>query len=131
MDNADVRCKHRLENTSTKCNKQKANALTKDGQGVRARTIPEELGILQNTKNFVATGIPAKEKYKRAYINVTSELLERYVAEGNDFIPNILTGDECWFHHLNAETKQQPMERHHITSYVQRRGPKQCPQPGK
>jgi hypothetical protein len=49
----------------------------------------------------VATGIPAKEKHKRAsHTDVTTECLEAYVAEGNDLLPNILTSDKCWFHYF-------------------------------
>jgi hypothetical protein len=38
------------------------------------------------------------------------------VAEGNDFLFNIITGDERWFHHFDPEMKQQSMEWHHMTS---------------
>jgi hypothetical protein len=38
------------------------------------------------------------------------------VAEGDDFLSTIVTGDETWIHHFEPETKRQSMEWHHTTS---------------
>jgi hypothetical protein len=47
---------------------------------------------------------------------VSSQLLRRYAVEGDDFLLNIVTGDESWFHHFDPETKRQSTEWHHRTS---------------
>ena len=47
---------------------------------------------------------------------ITSELLQRYRHEGDDFLLCIVTSDESWFHHFEPETKRQSMEWHHLPS---------------
>jgi hypothetical protein len=42
--------------------------------------------------------------------------LERFDAEGEAFMPQIVTGDETWAHHYQPETKRQSMEWHHPQS---------------
>jgi len=54
------------------------------------------------------------EDHKGQRKAITSELLQRYRHEGNDFLLHIVTGDESWFHHFERETKQQSMEWHHL-----------------
>jgi len=44
---------------------------------------------------------------------VAQELLNRYRLEGDDFIKNIVTGDESWVHHYDPENKRQSMEYRH------------------
>ena len=41
---------------------------------------------------------------------ITSEMLQRYRHEGDDFVLSIVTGDESWFHQFDPETKRQSME---------------------
>lgn len=45
-------------------------------------------------------------------------LLQRYSAEGNDFLRRIITGDESWFHHFTPEMKRSSMEWMHTNSPV-------------
>ena len=49
-------------------------------------------------------------------MTVCAELLARYEAEGDNFLSNIVTGDETWVHHFEPETKRQSMEWHRTTS---------------
>jgi hypothetical protein len=42
--------------------------------------------------------------------------LERFDAEGETFLSRIVTGDETWAHHYEAETKRQSVEWHHPQS---------------
>jgi hypothetical protein len=44
------------------------------------------------------------EKHKLQQKNVSSQLLEHYAAEGNDFY-SMMTADERWFSHFHLETK--------------------------
>jgi hypothetical protein len=43
-------------------------------------------------------------------MDVSSQLLQQHAAKDNDFLFNIMNGDESWFHHFNLEMKQQRME---------------------
>jgi len=56
------------------------------------------------------------EDHKGQRKAITSELLQRYRHEGNDFLLRIVTGDESWFHHFEPETKLQSMEWRHLHS---------------
>ena len=56
------------------------------------------------------------EDHKGQRKAITSELLQRYRHEGDDFLLRIVTGDESWFHHFEPETKWQSMEWHHLHS---------------
>jgi len=56
------------------------------------------------------------EDHKGQQKAITSELLQRYRHEGDDFLHRIVTGDESWFHHFEPETKQQSMEWRHLHS---------------
>jgi hypothetical protein len=41
---------------------------------------------------------------------ISSEMLQRYQDERDNFLLNIVTGDESWFHHFAPETKRQSMD---------------------
>jgi len=56
------------------------------------------------------------EDHKGQQKAITSELLQRYQHEGDDFLHHIVTGDESWFHHFEPETKRQSMEWYHMHS---------------
>jgi hypothetical protein len=55
-------------------------------------------------------------EHKKARMDMSSQLLLRHVTEGDDFLFNIVTGDESWFHYFNPETRRQSMEWHHDTT---------------
>ena len=67
------------------------------------------------------------EDHKGQQKAITSELLQRYQHEGDDFLLCIVTGYESWFHHFEPETKRQSMEWHHLHSPSKRRQ-RQCHQ---
>ena len=56
------------------------------------------------------------EDHKGQRKAITSELLQRYRHEGDDFLLRIVTGDVSWFHHFKPEMKRQSMEWHHLHS---------------
>jgi len=62
------------------------------------------------------------EDHKGQRKSITSELLQRYRHEGDDFLLHIVTGDESWFHHFEPETKRQIMEWHHLHSLSKKEG---------
>jgi hypothetical protein len=57
-----------------------------------------------------------KNKHKKTCLDVSSELLQQHIANGDNFLFNNVTDDENWFHHINPEIKQQSMEWHHMMS---------------
>jgi len=74
----------------------------------------ESLGYRKVSACWVPRLLPEDHKGQRKAI--TSELLQRYQNEGDDFLLHIVTGDESWFHHFEPETKRQSMEWHHLHS---------------
>jgi len=56
------------------------------------------------------------EDHKGQRKAMTSELLQRYQHEGDEFLLRIVIGDESWFHHFEPETKRQSMEWSHLLS---------------
>jgi hypothetical protein len=54
-------------------------------------------------------------------MNISSQLLWQHTAKGNDFLFNVVTDNESWFHHLNPEMKWQNMKWHHKTSPKKRK----------
>ena len=42
--------------------------------------------------------------------------MKRYREEGDQFILNIVTGDESWIHHFDPEEKRMSMEYRHTSS---------------
>jgi len=74
----------------------------------------ESLGYRKVCARWVPRLLTKDHKGQRKAI--TSELLQRYRHEGDDFLLRIVTGDESWFHHFEPETKRQSMEWHHLHS---------------
>jgi histone-lysine N-methyltransferase SETMAR len=73
----------------------------------------ESLGYQKNCACWVPRLLTEDDKLQRK--NTLSQHLERYRTEG-DFLLNIVTGDESWFHHFQPETKHHSMEWRHPTS---------------
>jgi hypothetical protein len=55
-------------------------------------------------------------EHRRQRKAICSELLERFGAEREALLSQIVTGDETWAHHYEPETKRQSMEWHHPQS---------------
>jgi hypothetical protein len=49
-----------------------------------------------------------EKKQKR--VESCEELLKRYREEGNQFLFDIITGDESWIHHFDPEEKRLSMK---------------------
>ncbi|GBN21993.1 hypothetical protein AVEN_161371-1 [Araneus ventricosus] len=56
------------------------------------------------------------EIHKTSRMGAALKFLSRYHTGGEDFLNRIMTGDETWVAHVNAETKQQSMAWGHIGS---------------
>ena len=55
-----------------------------------------------------------EKKQKR--VEICEELLKRYREERDQFLLNIVTGDESWIHHFDPEEKRLSMEYRHTSS---------------
>ena len=56
------------------------------------------------------------DRHKETKKTIAINLLHRYETEGEEFLSNIVTGDETWVHFFEPESKRQSMEWHHTTS---------------
>ena len=81
-------------------------------------TIARTLGIGRNAVQEMVESLGYRKVCARWVQRkaITSELLQRYRHEGDDFLLRIVTGDESWFHYFEPETKRQSMEWHHLHS---------------
>jgi len=118
----------RPRTASTERNKERVDEIIHDDRRVTVDTIARTLGIGHNAvqemieslgyRKVCARWVPRllTEDHKGQRKAITSELLQRYRHEGDDFLLRIVTGDESWFHHFEPETKRQSMEWHHLHS---------------
>jgi len=58
------------------------------------------------------------EERKRKRLDVRSRHLARYREEGDNFLQQIVTGDETWIHHYEPESKRQSLQWKHPSSPV-------------
>lgn len=56
------------------------------------------------------------EVHKNKCLGSALTFLDCYDAEGDDYLSQIVTGDETWMAYITPETKQQSMEWRHSTS---------------
>jgi len=92
------------------------------------REIVEKIGIGHNAaQNMIselgysevcARWVPSQltNELKRSRRDVCAKLLERYRIEVDQFMNSIVTDDESWAHHYEAETKRQSMQRNYLGS---------------
>jgi len=74
------------------------------------------IGLLGYTKvcsRWVPRMLTLEKKQKR--VESCEELLKRYCEEGDQFLLNIVTGDESWIHHFDPEEKRLSMQYTHIS----------------
>jgi histone-lysine N-methyltransferase SETMAR len=76
--------------------------------------IIDALGYSKVCKRLVPRSLTTKQRRQRK--TICSELLERFDAEGEAFLSQIVTSDEIWAHHYEPETKRQSVEWHHPQS---------------
>ena len=53
---------------------------------------------------------------KQKRVEICDELLKRYREEGDQFLLNIVTGDESWIHHFDPEEKRLNTQYRHTLS---------------
>ena len=112
----------RSRTASTERNKARVDEIIQDDRCVTVDTIAPTLGtghyaVQEMTeslgyRNVCACWAPRllTKDHKGQRKVITSELLQRYRHEGDDFLLRIVTGDKSWFHHFEPETKRQSTE---------------------
>jgi len=58
------------------------------------------------------------EEHKRKRLDVCSQHFARYREEGDNFLQQIVTGDETWIHNYEPESRWQSMQWKHPSSSV-------------
>ena len=58
------------------------------------------------------------EEHKTKYLVAALTFLQRYAEKGDEFLNNVVTGDETWVSHATPETKPQSMHWRHSGSSV-------------
>ena len=126
------------QTASTEPNKKRIDEITEEDRRVMMDIIATKLGIGNNAvqemigslsyQKIWARWVPCllNEDHKVQQKAITSEILQRYRDEGDDFLLSIVTGDNRWFHHFDPETKRQSMEWHHLDSPTKKK-PKTMP----
>jgi len=89
------------------------------------------IGLLGYTKvcsRWVPRMLTPEKKQKR--VEICEEFLKRHLEEGDQFLLNIVTGDESWIHHFDPEEKRLSMQysAHHLLA---RKNSKQCRLPAR
>jgi hypothetical protein len=70
-----------------------------------AMAIIDALGYSKVCARWVPKSLTTEHRHQRKAI--CSEFLERFHAEREAFLSQIVTGDETWAHHYEPETKRQ------------------------
>lgn len=86
------------------------------------------LGYRKVCARWVPRSLTVDHKSQRK--DIASDLLQRFEADGEAFLSQIVTGDETWVHHFEPETKRQSMEWRHVDS-PQKKKFKTVPSAGK
>lgn len=80
----------------------------------RVGRIIKQLGYRKICSRWVPRKLTEENKQQRQ--KCCERLLQRYREEGDDFLFNIVTGDETWVHSYDPEEKRQSMEYRHYGS---------------
>jgi len=54
------------------------------------------------------------QEHKEHRVQVCQDLLNQYVAEGDNFLDRIIAGDETWYHYYEPQSKRQSIEWRHV-----------------
>lgn len=76
--------------------------------------IRKKLKMRKVCAHWVPKQLQPDQKARR--LEVCQELLDRFRAEGDDFLHRIVTQDESWFHFSEPESKQSSMQWKHVDS---------------
>ena len=106
-------------------NQCRVDAMIQENRRIKQKVIALKLGISQeraihiigtiNYRKVCSSWVPRQliDLMKKHRKTVAQEYLNRYRLEGNDFLKNIVNGDESWVHHYDPKNKRQSMEYRH------------------
>lgn len=106
----------------------RVDEIVRNNRRVRQSEIALQLGISKervqaiisnlNYRKICARWVPRllTEQMKKKRVDACVEFLARYRRDGDQFLHNIVTGDESWIHHYDPESKRASMEFRHPSS---------------
>ncbi|GBM27855.1 hypothetical protein AVEN_66406-1 [Araneus ventricosus] len=95
-------------------NSQLSEHLPNISRTVLYETVKRKLGYRKFCSRWVRKMLT--EIHKTSRMGAALEFLSLYHTDAEDFLNRIVTGDETWVAHVNAETKQQSMAWGHTGS---------------
>ena len=109
-----------------RCIKQKEIAIA---LGISKERVGHIIGVL-GFRKVCARWVPRMlcDEMKAERVHISRELLERFEKEGEDFLKQIITGDETWVHHYDPENIRQSMGYRHKESPQLKKNSKHRPQ---
>lgn len=109
-------------------NHDRVDAIIRENRRIKQWEIASMLGISKERvqemirdlkyRKICARWVPRQltEEMKKKRVDMARELLNRIRKEGDQFLRNIVTGDETWVHHYDPEGKRASMEFRHPSS---------------
>ncbi|GFR89200.1 transposase [Elysia marginata] len=107
----------------------RVDQLIRENLRVKQIDISIEIGISQERVHHIITNLLGYRKVSTRWVprmltpqmklqrvQIGRELLAKFDEVGEDFLRQIVTGDESWVHHYDPESKQQSKEYRHKTS---------------
>ena len=107
----------------------RVDQLIRENRRVKQIDISIEIGISQERVHHIITNLLGYRKVSARWVprmltpqmklqrvQICRELLAKFDEDGEDFLRQIVTGDESWVHHYDPESKQQSKEYRHKTS---------------
>ncbi|GFS16630.1 transposase [Elysia marginata] len=107
----------------------RVDQLIHENRRVKRIDISIEIGISQERVHHIITNLLGYRKVSARWVprmltpqmklqrvEICRELLAKFAKDGEDFLRQIVTGDESWVHHYDPESKQQSKEYRHKTS---------------
>lgn len=79
--------------------------------GTVERIIYEHLHLSKVCARWVPRNLSPLDKLKR--VQCSTELLDQFNQDEEDFLRHLVTGDETWIHHWDPESKQESMQWKH------------------
>ena len=107
----------------------RVDQLIRENRHFKQTDISIEIGISQERIHHIITNLLRNMKVSARWVlrmltpqmklqrvQICRELLAKFDEDGEDFLRQIVTGDESWVHHYDPESKQQSKECRHKTS---------------
>ena len=107
----------------------RVDQLIRENRRVKQIDISIEIGVSQERVHHIITNLLGYRKVSARWVprmltpqmklqrvRMCRKLLAKFDEDGEDFLRQIVTGDESWVYHYDPESKQQSKEYRHKTS---------------